>query len=57
MGIHLSLEGNTEDLPRSGRPKLWDTGIEIYAAFWKKIRKKVLLGCQKNMVPVHQKIP
>ena len=26
-----------------------------YAEFWKKIRKKVLVGCQKNLV--HQKVP
>ena len=29
--------------------------LRIYAMFWKKIHKNVLLGCQKNLV--HQKIP
>ena len=28
--------------------------LRIYAEFWKKIGKKVLVGCQKNLV--HQKI-
>ena len=29
--------------------------LRIYAEFWKKIRKKILVGCQKNLV--HQKVP
>ena len=29
--------------------------LRIYAEFWKKIHKKLLVGCQKNLV--HQKVP
>ena len=29
--------------------------LRIYAEFWKKICKNVLVGCQENLV--HQKIP
>ena len=45
-------EENTKNLQRAGRPKLCD--IENIAEFWKKIRKIVLVGSQKNFV--HQKI-
>ena len=46
-------EGNSKDLPRSGKSKLWD--IENVADFWKKIHEKVLVGCQNNLV--HQTMP
>ena len=29
-------------------------GLKLYAEFWKKIHKKIITGCQKNLV--HQKI-
>ena len=29
--------------------------LRIYAEFWKKIRKKVLVGCQNNLL--YQQIP
>ena len=40
-------EENTKDLQHSERKKY---GIlRIYAEFWKRIRNKVLVGCQKYM--------
>ena len=44
-------EGRTKDLPRSVNYGL----VRTYAEFWKKIRRKILVGCQKNFV--HQKTP
>ena len=45
-------EANTEDLPCSGRPKLWD--IDNIRRVLEQNPQKVLVGCHKNLV--HQKI-
>ena len=45
---------NTKDLPRSGISKLWDIN-NMSRVLENKSAKKVLVGCQKNLV--HQKIP
>ena len=45
-------EENTKDLPRSGRPKLWD--IENIRRALEENPQEALVGCQTNLV--HQKI-
>ena len=49
-----TVEENIKDLPRSGRPKLWNIG-NMYRVLEENPHKKVLVGWQKNLV--HQNIP
>ena len=54
VGSNVStLEKNTKDLARSERPKLWD--IKNIHRVLEENPKKILVGCQKNLV--HQNIP